>query len=295
MQRAGESFDDFLVSFRELAKICNFCNNDCLHKALCDQIIEGLQDGDIIQELLQVKDLTLDQAITKCRGLEAAKKSSTDIQSSLELNVVQTKPSGDTCIGCGYQPHEGGRKNCPTYKQTCHHCGKIGHFSRVCRQKPAPTGGKQRMTTTPQTRTLSAHPRSDLPFIQFSGTSTGSITPTPTVPMKVTTCNGQADIAILPDSGADICTAGPQFVHALGEHMDNLAHSDIVSRAVNGTTLHPIGKIPDVTFHTHGRTTQEDVHIYDSVAGAIISWATAQRLDILPECYPYHIANTPKT
>ena len=79
--------------------------------------------------------------------------------------------------------------------------------------------------------------------------------------------------------GADICAAGPQFVHALGEHMDNLAHSDIVPRAVNGTTLHPIGKIPDITFHTHSRTTQEDVHIYDSVAGAIISWATAQHCE----------------
>lgn len=85
-------------------------------------VIKGLRDGDIIQELLQVKDLTLDQAITKCRSLEAAKKSRMDIQSSLELNVVQTKPSGDTCIGCGYQPHEGGWKNCPAYKLTCHHC-----------------------------------------------------------------------------------------------------------------------------------------------------------------------------
>ena len=39
------------------------------------QIIEGLLDSETIQELLQVKDLTLDEAISKCRGLEAAKKS----------------------------------------------------------------------------------------------------------------------------------------------------------------------------------------------------------------------------
>ena len=76
-QRVGESFDDFLVSLCELAKTCNFCDNNCLQKALRDQIIEGLQDGDTIQELLQVKDL--DQAIMKCRGLEAAKKSRTEI------------------------------------------------------------------------------------------------------------------------------------------------------------------------------------------------------------------------
>lgn len=74
------SFDNFSVSLRELAKTCNFCNNDCLQKVLHDQIIEGLHNGDIIQELLQVKHLTLDQAITKYRGMEAAKKSCTDIQ-----------------------------------------------------------------------------------------------------------------------------------------------------------------------------------------------------------------------
>ena len=72
--QSGESFDDYLMSLCELAKTCNFCNNECMQKALRDQIIEGLHDGGTIQELLQSKDLTLDQIITKCRGLEAAKK-----------------------------------------------------------------------------------------------------------------------------------------------------------------------------------------------------------------------------
>ena len=103
-QLQGESFDDFLVSLRELAKTCNFCSNDCLQKALRDQIIEGLLDGEIIQELLQEKNLTLDQAITKCRGLEAAKKSCFDIQGASDIYAVQTKSPGITsppCIGCG--------------------------------------------------------------------------------------------------------------------------------------------------------------------------------------------------
>ncbi len=45
-QLTGETFDDFLVSLRDLAKTCNFCNNECLKRAIRDQIIEGLQDGD---------------------------------------------------------------------------------------------------------------------------------------------------------------------------------------------------------------------------------------------------------
>ena len=49
-QQVGESFDDYIVSLHELAKTCNFCNNNCLQKALRDQIIEGLVDGDTIQD-----------------------------------------------------------------------------------------------------------------------------------------------------------------------------------------------------------------------------------------------------
>ena len=134
-----------------------------------------------------------------------------------------------------------------------------GHFSRVCQQKPT-TARQQRTTTTPQTCTLSAQPHSDLPFIQLSSTSTESVNPTPTVTMKVTTCNGEANIAILPDSGADICAAGPEFVKSLGEHMDNLAPSQIVPRAINGSTLHPVGKLPKVTFHTRDRTARSRCH-----------------------------------
>ena len=64
----------------------------------------GLQDGEIIQELLQVRDLTLDQTITKCRALEAAKKLRIDIQPSSTIDVIRTptpaNPTG-TCPGCG--------------------------------------------------------------------------------------------------------------------------------------------------------------------------------------------------
>lgn len=226
-QRQGESFDDFLVSLRELAKTCNFCSHDCLQKALRDQIIEGLLDGEIIQELLQVKDLTLDQAISKCRGLEAAKKSRVDIEGSVEVYAVQTNsPEANPfppCIGCGKKQHEGGRKNCPAYKRACRRCGKIGHFSIVCRQG-LPRAGKRQIVATPKTHALRT---SELPFIQLSKTTSHQIIPAPTVNIRLTTSNGQAIVNILPDSGADICAAGPDLVHSLGEHIDNLATSDV--------------------------------------------------------------------
>lgn len=286
-QLAGESVDDFLVSLRDLAKTCNFCNNDCLKRAIRDQIIEGLQDGDTIQELLRAKDLTLDQAISKCRGMEAAKKSRSEIQGTADVCVAQTQRQtttpATTCYWCGKNQHEGGRKNCPAKGQTCRSCGKLGHFSTVCR-RPHPSG--KQPAFTPKANALRTSEHGELPIMQLSNTNAGSVTPAPTVQMKVTTCHGQTYTNVLPDSGADICAAGPDLVQALNEDMDNLADSNVTPKAVNGSLLHPAGKLPGVQFQVNGKVTQVDVHIYQSVSGTIISWATAQKLGILPKCYP---------
>ena len=79
VQQLGETFDDFLVSLRELAKTCKFCSDNCTQKNIRDQIIEGLLDSDTVEHLLQEKDLTLDKAITTCRAQEAAKKQRAEI------------------------------------------------------------------------------------------------------------------------------------------------------------------------------------------------------------------------
>ena len=39
IQQPGETFDDFLVSLRELVKTCNFCSEACTQKNIRDQII----------------------------------------------------------------------------------------------------------------------------------------------------------------------------------------------------------------------------------------------------------------
>ena len=56
-QQPGESFDDFLISLRELVKTCKYCSEACMQKSIRDQIIEGLNDGDTIEDLLQHRTL----------------------------------------------------------------------------------------------------------------------------------------------------------------------------------------------------------------------------------------------
>ena len=43
---------------------------------------------------------------------------------------------------------------------------------------------------------------------------------------------------------------------------------------------------PKVHFTINSRDAHDDVHIYSSVSGAVISWLTAKQLGILPDSYP---------
>ncbi len=63
----------------------------------------------------------------------------------------------------------------------------------------------------------------DFPLIQLSMINKGKIALAPIVTMHIASDHREALIDVLPDSGADICAAGPQFVAVLGEHIDNLA------------------------------------------------------------------------
>ena len=171
-QQPGETFDDFLVSLRELAKTCKFCTEECLQKHIRDQIIEGLVDGDAIEDLLKEKDLALDTAITKCRAQEAARKQRAEMSGDGQVNAIRQRPGrasaqqpgrmpaqqpGRTsaqqpdrmsaqqqdrasvqkprksCMGCGFPQHPGGRQQCPAYSRIYHFCGKPGHLAKVCR------------------------------------------------------------------------------------------------------------------------------------------------------------------
>ena len=140
IQQPGETFDDYLVSLRDLAKTCN---EECTLKNIRDQIIEGLLDGNIVERLLQEKNLTLEVTITRCRGLEAAKRQRAEMSGNSSDSPVSVRKTylhaggKRSCPGCGANFHTGGRRQCPAYNMTCRKCNKIGHMAKVCKIRPA--------------------------------------------------------------------------------------------------------------------------------------------------------------
>ena len=286
-QQPGETVDDFLVSLRELAKTCNFCSDECLQKNIRDQIIEGLLDGDTVEDLLQAKDLTLETAVAKCRAAKR-QRAQLHVPRDLAEPSIQTlrrarlhpasAPPTQVCPGCGGGFHQGGRKQCPAYHLQCNNCKRFGHLAKVCRGRKSPD-------QAPSTMAVHTTPHQDQYSPRISASQGHTIGPAPTIDVHISSLNGDADIKTLPDSGADISVAGKAALKSLGEHEDNLLPSQIVPRAVNGTRMHPIGKLP-VTLTLGQRKFVDDLHIYTDVEGILLSWKAAKGLSILPQCYP---------
>ena len=285
------------MSLRELAKTCNFCSDQCTQKNIRDQIIKGLLDGDTVEDLLKEKDLTLEKTITTCHAQEAAKRQQAEISHDTADPAIQTirrsRPTSappppqslPVCPGCGGGFHQGGRKQCPAYNLTCHTCKRIGHLAKVCRARKSSIQAQ----SPPSTMAVQLTPHQDQPPPQINTAQVGesnTVEPAPTINIHISSLNSNANIKTLPDSGADISVAGKAALSTLGEHVDNLLPSQIIPRAVNGTRMYPIRKLP-VTLALGGRKYVEDLHIYPNVKGVLLSWKAAKGLNILPKSYPH--------
>ena len=299
-QQQGESFDDYLVSLRDLMCTCNYCSDECSNKALRDQIIEGLYDGDTVEQLLRERKLTIDGVISTCRAHESAKQQRADmkshvvnrtattsyrqrekITSSLSCARSKEKKHEQNCGRCG-RPWHKDIKNCPAKGKTCLKCGKLDHFASFCKSK-MPKNFNQRLGQ------MSAEMPALL-RLSVNQTSNSCATRAPTVQVLVSGLNGSSKMVALPDSGADLTAADVEMLPRLGENVENLLKpSNKQTSAVDGSHLKAIGQLP-VTI-TLGKTSVEDVvHVFPSIPGGmLLSWKTSKDLSILPPNYPCQI------
>ena len=81
-------------------------------------------------------------------------------------------------------------------------------------------------------------------------------------------------------SGADISAAGEETLHLLGEHPSKPQPSTVVPRAVNRTTIKPLGKIT-INLQLGTRKHCENLQVYPSISEMLISWKAAKGLGIL--------------
>ena len=105
-----------------------------------------------------------------------------------------------------------------------------------------------------------------------------------TLKVQMLSLNGRAVVEVLPDSGADVCVRGLTLLKQLGEHQDNLLSSSVTLRAVNNTTIKPMGKLPIIIkLGSHNYT--DTFHIFPNVTITLLLWKAARGLTILTKNY----------
>ena len=163
-QEPGMSVQAWHTLLRLEYQKCNFpaAADDRLQR---DIFVIGLNDSfrcfrsDIISHE-DLMSLTFAQVISKARDFEASIQTDSAItQQHLEEAANKVTPSGNkskwpprpprrspppvsrsthskTCVWCGHASHAT-RRDCPASNDTCHGCGKRGHWQQVCRASAA--------------------------------------------------------------------------------------------------------------------------------------------------------------
>ena len=167
IQGPSESLSDYISSIRELASQCEF--GDSEQTQICIQISNGVRDKKL-RESLWEDDLALEDIIKRCHKFDQLRETRriTGDQTN-EVNAVtqargrgrfrgrgqrgasqaayrQWQPAPPTrgrgamarggftsrnCSNCGYGHAP---RRCPAFGKTCHGCGNIGHFGKMCRK-----------------------------------------------------------------------------------------------------------------------------------------------------------------
>ena len=268
-QRTGESIKDYVVALRRMAASCEFCNEDCKGKAITTQLIEGARDKGVVTELLKVKNLKLEDAIQIAKSFEQVKAETEIIEENRNIQALGKKQIAEEkshkserklqCQQCG-KPHL--PDECPARNQKCMKCKRFGHFMKMCKTKFV----KKENNSVQRNMSRLHRNQDDLPAPKIMITCTGK-----------KSCN----VAMLPDTGADMCAADKDFVEQIG--LKNMMTStETCPKAINGDTVNVIGKI-HALFQLNNKATREEIFISDCIDSPVLSWIACKRLGIIPK------------
>lgn len=135
-QKTSESIDSFHSKLRKIALTCDFSD---INREIKTQIIQNCVSQRLRRKALR-EDMTLSTLLAAGRALEMAEQHADDMEQKDSINKVTVQKEKSliikkekNCFRCGGKyPHQ---NDCPAMGKKCSTCGKMNHFSKVCRTK----------------------------------------------------------------------------------------------------------------------------------------------------------------
>ena len=326
-QKQGESFDDYLVAIRKLARNADLCKT-CLDERLLTKIMSGVVDRDVREELLaKVPAPGLEEAIVFARSKEAAHRSNMDLTGRVSVQQIrgrdrlrsrsesprgyhrrdQESPRGrftgdqfrarpgqvtqkSVCYFCNRDDcfSRNDKERCPALGKNCHRCGLRDHFPGSLACKR----GWSKRDILPN-RSHSRNARA----VQVRGLKSTERAPMAKINVRsLDGCEDIGSIMFYPDSAADCTIMGQHMMEQLGIHKGDLEPPDEEGvDAANKSPFRMIGRAK-VTLEYYGRTVQDTIHVVEEETDFLVSWDSCIGLDILHKNYPNPISmETPST
>ena len=315
-QHENETVQDFLTRLCSSAVDCEFlcpeCEHDISRVNIMDQFVQGIFNEtlqtDILAKASQLK--SVEDVVKHAEAFEAALRDQSQLHSSSDAHAArisdyrrsknhskyskpqqhqyqqqqpqqhqyqQQQQETQSCSGCGSTSHGimGGNQrssHCPAWNKTCSACKRPNHFAAVCRNKTAPAA-----------YSLVAHVKYDSDDDLFTSPDTLQEIPVNVTPdiknSKTVTIN------IFPDSGANICLAGPKQLHEMGLTVSQLRPTRKRVKAVGGSQLICTGWLP-IKFEIDVYNTTQPVFFCEKVDKLYFGKAACIDMKILPPSYP---------
>lgn len=136
----GEAFDAWYSDIRKLVKLCKFVGGSEAEKELIrDRLILGTIHKELQERFIKLEDPKLETIVAKSRMFERSNEHAKEIQigttktaDAIKRNKSRRQTTVRSCQYCGTHHKKG---SCPAYGKKCGKCGKINHFSKVCKSK----------------------------------------------------------------------------------------------------------------------------------------------------------------
>ena len=150
VQQSGESVNEFYYRLDQLWKDTGYKTTaDSTSKSdfIADRIVAGIRSDQIRKRLLEESDRTLEKVLNISNAFAAAQSQVKNIaQNTANVSKVSFSPTWEanksSCGYCGDRWHP--KADCPAAGKTCKSCGKLNHYSKVCRSSKSKSNKKKK-------------------------------------------------------------------------------------------------------------------------------------------------------